>query len=508
MCLGEFLIDCSAKDGKNFKSLEFKELWRKTKYLKNRLTHVLWVDVDRFGRSGGISIFWFEKFRKIGVEVNFVNEWFDFSIPESLPRFYSRLGDAEAEDLRLSIRTTRGKAGLRSSGFYNDTLPKCWAFEELRREDGRKYAQAVEPYFNAYRIATLAFDTGISQAAAVRKAKEVTGYEIPSSTFSRFLLSPLPYQFMPIWDKYDIPHHARTMIDMVPCRNVPPMFKDLNMFYRIRERVKNEAPEGAGISREPFNPEFPLKYPCPSCGSPMRGYFANPKRKTPTPYYDCKKCGKETRLHRKKANALVAEMLNSFELKPEVREMLESGVKKALILSGKGSAQRQGSLTKKLKNVLTRIEHLDQNLHRYDPEIYSSTKKKLQMEKLQVEAEIDAISREKEAGIELRLKLVNFLENMGDWFVDQATGPQQARFLHTLFPEGYTIFPEGCRTWYINRIFESMATIPEGYKLKRAEYGQNNPQTARSGRPRAEGRTIKADIIALQDFFASLKNAA
>jgi hypothetical protein len=507
-CLGEFTIDCSADGGKNFESPEFKEVWRTAKRHRHQLTHVLWVNVDRYGRSG-IAISWFEKFRDIDIEVNFIDEWFDFRYPESISRFYGRLGDAQAEVMRLGIRTRKGKEGLRERGYYNDSLPRCWKFKEERDADGRKYAYVVEPYFETYRLATIYFNQGLTQAAARRKAHKNTGYMIPKSTFSRFLLSPLPFGQMPIWDRYDIPLHARIMIDMIPCNNVPAMFDNLNMFYSIRDRVKRNAPAGSGEAREAFNEDFPLSYTCPcGCGTKVRGYYANPKRKTPTPYYDCVNCKSESRVHRSKANQFIADMLNAFELKPEYVDAMQKGATRALRDVGKSDSAAIGQFKRNLSDCKQRIAYLEDNIHKYDPDAYNSAFRRLQQQKAKIEAEIRDKEAEAKAGVDVRSQLLGFIGNMGSWFVNDASGHQQARLMAALFPEGYTISKKGFRTWYVNRIFESITTLPDGYEIKTGEDEPFGPHSPGSGRERANIRTIKADVIVLNEFFSYLKNVA
>ena len=505
VCVGDYTIDCSAKGGKNFRSPEFKQLWRQAKALKNKLTHVLWVDVDRYGRSG-VAVYWFEQFQGIGVEVNFIDEWFDFSVPESIARFYGRLGDAQAEVTRLSIRTCKGKAGLRESGYYNDTLPAPWQYEAERREDGRKYAQLIPEIAQAYKVATMAFKQGKSQAAAMRTAKEATGYKISSSAFSRWLLMPLAYGFLPVWDNYKLHLHARKMVDLIPCQNVPPLFDDLNQFYEIRERLRQTSPGSAGSAREPFNADFPLSYPCPCCGGPIRGYYANPKRKTPTPYYDCPKCGKESRVHRKQADAFVIEFLSSIEINPAELDLVKEGAKRALHLAGVNDSKEREKLNKALSAVKVRIDYLYDNLHQYEPDVFTKSMQRLEGERRQIEAQLTNLEQKRSAGLDMRSKLLDFAQNMGQWYA-VATGEQKANLLSAITPEGYTVTKKGFRTWYINRILQSMATISADYIVEKGENKAFALQSPRGGRLRADIRTLQADIIALQNFFATLKAA-
>lgn len=119
--LKEFEDDHSAK---NFVRPKFTELMTFLTKNKGKVDYVLVHKWDRFSRNIGEAYRFIELIKTLGAEVNAVDEWIDFDVPQQhfMLGIYLSLGDVENR-----VKSDRTKMGIHSallSGRYINMQPK------------------------------------------------------------------------------------------------------------------------------------------------------------------------------------------------------------------------------------------------------------------------------------------------------------------------------------------------------------------------------------------------
>jgi site-specific DNA recombinase len=104
-----FIEDHSAKD---FNRPEFKKLYQIAKENKEDIDYLLVYKWDRFSRDVFLSYEYLDKFKKLNIEVNAIDQWVDHSDPYTKFMLSVYLVGPDVEN---SIRSDRVKVGIRAS---------------------------------------------------------------------------------------------------------------------------------------------------------------------------------------------------------------------------------------------------------------------------------------------------------------------------------------------------------------------------------------------------------
>lgn len=438
--------------GKDFARPGFKDMWTYVRNNKLHITHVICTEVTRFGREGADFLKWFKRYQELSVEVNFIDEWFNFSVPETYSLFYFRIGNAESESRRIGKRTKDIKKDIRQRGYYADTPPVPWVFGP-RDQSGRKPLIPNEPIFSAYRVAlSLMLNSGMKQRDAADMAS-VPGHRISTSTFSRMLRNPLLAGYVPIYDD------ARRLVDVVRGQVEPliswAQFQQLQELLRVK-RARLEAQEMKRLHMA-FNPEFPLKQlmRCPHCDGAVRAYFAKGRHGGRFGYYDC---GNHYRINLKNATAAVVDALNSFRVRDEDKAIVERAADKAMAVLGLSASKRREALARALSDAQQRITRLKSDYMKLDAEMFSELMAEAKSAERDAQAQLNALDSQGSIAIQMRAKLVGLIDGLGDWW-KSASPFQQYEALRMVFPAGFSVQNGALRTPRINGVLVSLCCI-------------------------------------------------
>ena len=464
--------------GTSFDRPEFASMWKFAKANKKIVDYIICTDVTRFGREGAEYLAWFKNFQKIGIEVNFCEEWFDFSIPEMYGLFYYRIGSAEAESLRIGKRTRDTKMSMRKQGYYADTAPAPWKYSPLRDNNGRKILIKNEPAFTYYQRAIKLFlqkDLTQSEIIGIVSDKE---YRIKSSTFSRLLRNPLIAGFIPIWDYSVGKITQRPLLEMIPS-SVPPIvsLKEFKILQAKLEKVNSPKLKSQQLS---FNEKFPLKkYAlCPDCKKPLRAYMAKGRSKTYL-YYDCFGT-KHFRIKGEELMKLLQEFLNKLTVKESEAKHFETAINKALSLKDKSRSNQVAELRKALNKVGDKIKKLKSDFLKIDAELFQSLLQEFKMEKADLEIKLSDLSKLKDLTDGLKRSLLTKVNNLGDWFLD-ATPFQQRELVRMVFPKGFYVKNNELRTRNINLVISLLFSVSSSYGGVSNEGQEDLPFILRGG---------------------------
>lgn len=435
--------------GTDFNRIEFRKMWQFCRDNRSNIDAVICAEVTRFGREGAKFLEWFKRFKDVGIEVNFADEWIDFSIPEMYGIFYYRIGNAEAESLRISKRTKATKETIRASGYYADTPPAPWVYGP-RNAEGRKEL-IPSAAFHTYRIALKAYldgDGKLTQTEAIQKALVETGVKISTSTFSRLLRSPL------------IAGYISTKSGQLVQGKVQPLVSWAE--YQSLQKVQDSPTVAAKVVRS-FNPDFPLKKMliCPCCGAQPRAYWARGRRGQLFGYYDC---GNHWRVSSKKAHELVGIVLGLFFTRPGMSEIIDSAADTAMRGIYSASAKQKELSQKELVAVRAQIELLKKDYAILGAQLFSEMLNEARSKERDLVAAIDQIDQSAAIAVETRSKLIKLLDNLSQWY-QSASPDRQYQLLNMIFPRGFSIHDGQLRTPRLNNVFQLIAGYTTAYEL-------------------------------------------
>lgn len=488
--------------GTNFDRPGFKELIRVARSQKNVATHILCTEVDRFGRETEEYISYWKYFKnKLGIEVNFINRWYDFSNPDTWAMFCHDIGSAQAESMKISKRTKDTKDSVRRSGFYADKPPIAWTFGAPTPR-GRKPLIANEPAFSVCKaFLEMMYHTDYTQAEcrAVVSTKE---YVLPRSTASRLCRSPLVYGGNPI---YRYQGKKRVLVDVVYPAQIEPMITK-HMFDAIQRKLRYKEPQTVGKTLQRFNPDFPLKtiLRCPECAKKTTASNSTGKSGKKFPYNECKPCG--WRLNDRKAQDILITYLAQFEIDPSKAELVRKAAAQAVKMVQGNKSKAKGDANAELEKIRQGKAKLKQSFADMDISVFNEQMDYYKQQELKAKSKLSEAEEAINLTLKARNELVAFLSGgLGEWFSQKATPVQKNRFLKMVFPQGFTFENSEVRTPRINEQMRILFLLSGGYDNKKGTTQPFGPDNPGCGGERDDWRT--QDALLVESFFASLKAA-
>lgn len=345
--------------GKNFKRPEYEKAHRFVKENNTEIDLFLTNKVDRFTRSAKHGLDEFDEITKLGVEVNFVDEWIeDVNSAQGRLVLSLKMSFAEYERLVIYERTRLGERRAMRSGRYIFGAPKGYKRGKLLNvhEDyiGKK---GIIPNEDAKFIKGIFEDyvKGIYTQSQLVERYKLKGFETSKSAISRILCNPI-YAGLIDLKRYNI-----EPLDIRKGLHEPIISEEI--FYKAQD-LKNGRNRMIKKTR-PKNPEFPLSamLSCVNCGSTIygsRGNNGNNKKVTRDyGYYRCSKnCGES--YESKVVNDEFVNILGTVKPSPNIitlfQEILIKQYQESIIASEKirKSIERKVSLKNKERINLTK----------------------------------------------------------------------------------------------------------------------------------------------------------
>jgi site-specific DNA recombinase len=115
-----FQEDYSAK---NFIRPTFTQLKEFAKKNKGKIDYLLVQKWDRFSRNVGKGLLMIETFKNLGIEINCIENWIDYSSPDHIVMLSIYLSTPEAENSKISERTKAGTRQALKDGRYVNRQP-------------------------------------------------------------------------------------------------------------------------------------------------------------------------------------------------------------------------------------------------------------------------------------------------------------------------------------------------------------------------------------------------
>ena len=340
-----FREDHSAKD---FNRPQWKELKAYAKTNQSKMDMLLVTTWDRFSRNTTDAFNELFSFKKLGIEVQAIQQPIDFSIPESKVLLAIYLTLPEVDNDRRSMKIREGIRAALQSGRWSRKAPIGY----INTRDASNKPHIIpgeESFLIKYAFEEIA--KGASQAK-VLKTINSKGLRVSRNNIS-LLLRNLVYI-----GKIRVPHYEDQPEEIIDGLHEPVV--DVKLFYKVQEVLNQSVSKLNKPLQNSTRNELPLRgiLSCSCCGNKVTGSASRSKTGARHFYYHCNFCKKE----RYKAS-LPYECIESFfsgltfseSAKAIYKDMLETlnmekhGQKKAVDVQA--TKVKIGAVTKRIEKL-------------------------------------------------------------------------------------------------------------------------------------------------------------
>ena len=288
---------------KNFDRPEFSELKKYVKANKSNIDYLLVQKWDRFSRNIGEALIMIEYFKKMGVEVNCIENWIDYDAPDHIIILSVYLSAPEAENSKISGRSIAGTRQCQKEGRYVNTQPI--GYVSGLDNQGRTLMKLNERLAPLIKKLFEDYATGLyTQKELIDKYRH-RGLKLTKSTLSRVLENPLYMGMVKVSAYKNEPEM------LVEGLHTPIITKEL--FYIVQSIKKGKNRMKKEVRGK--NKDFPLSalMICPICGSSMYGSTSNNgNAKKKKRYYNNYRCPSNCQGQSYKAEIVHKELSSEF----------------------------------------------------------------------------------------------------------------------------------------------------------------------------------------------------
>lgn len=453
-CLGWFSDTSSGRKVATNEGLEkayrfLKQIAKKSKYKK---LYLIVYKTDRFGRDVEGCFGAIRKFREIGIEVNFSEEWIDYSDANWSMILSVRFGLAHSESDRIGARTKDAYRQILSNGMFPFRVPLGYKKENNRVVKDDVISSAIRNIFDDY------------LSGAYSKADLFERYNGQLNTSKNTFLRIFENKFYAgiIYNKYNNKEEI----------GLHDSYISVDEYETIQQIASGNAMTlgKAWQNGTAQNDFFFLKGAliCANTKKAMTAYYTTKKNGRKFAYYQTAKIvGNEKRqiVNAEKAHCSVTEFMRSFEVSKEVQNEVRKEIFK-MFEEADGENQRKA---KRLNNELQQGEarlkrlklsfmdgelsandfsELKQDIEKGINTVASELSKIEAIDKAELKAQIDIILR---VGVEF-----------GNYSAETKT-----EILKIAFPKGFWLDENlAVRTDFLDPIFSLTNSLSNNYKQK------------------------------------------
>ena len=337
----EFEEDYSAKD---FDRPAFKEMLEFAIENKNKIDYLLIVSWDRFSRNVYAALETIGQLKKLGIEVNCINNWIDSEDPQQLIMQLMYLGLPEVDN---RVRSQKVKIGMRQAlkdGRWISPQPK--GYVKGRDYSGKPLMQPDPEIAPLIKALFEDYSLGVYSQSQLLKSNKFKPLKLTRSNLSR-ILSQIAYS-----GRIKVPAYKDEQELIVRALHEPLV--SVETFDRV-QLIMNKKRLNKGRSKgTKLSPQLPLRgfLKCLDCGSNLTGSGSRSKTGKRHFYYHCnshKKC--RTRIKADELNGKFKELLESLKPQKDVAELFK------LILEDKYESSNESRFNQ-IKNIDTKLSQL------------------------------------------------------------------------------------------------------------------------------------------------------
>lgn len=438
---------------KNFNRPEWKTIKSYVKNNKGKIDYLLITSWDRFSRNSLEGLIEFHALRNSNVEVQAIENWLDFSIPENYLLLNVYLGVPEVDNRRRSIKIQEGVRKALKSGRWSRKAPR--GYQNTRDEFNKPL---IIPCKDATFI-KMAFNQalkGVNQAD-IRSNLLDKGFVISKNGLSTLLRNPVYMGMIVVPELLDEDEHL--------VEGLHEGIIDTKVFYAVQD-ILNEKRRSLkkASSTSQFREELPLRgiLRCSKCQEKVTGSPSRSKTGNRYFYYHCNKCRQE-RYRADKIDTLFYNFFKSCTFKNEVKDLYKLMVKDLLGGDEQKRKHEVLKLNKEITDVESQLERLEDNYlnQEIDLEMFKKMRQRKEGQRLKLETKKKEISAVKSNFEKWLGSGVNFLSNIHNTYINSDL-PTKQQIISSIFPEYLDFDGIKCRTPRLNEVILRMLLIDKG----------------------------------------------
>ena len=461
------IIECYKEDysAKTFKDRpEIQKIMTYCRSHSKKVDEILFLRWDRYSRSLEFALTNIRQLRKLNITVNSIENPLDPNAPDFPTMFGVYVGNAEAENNKISKRTKDGIISSLKQGKCTNKAP--YGYKNVRIDDNHKCveidrdkAKIIQQIFN--QVAN-----GVETPSYIWRKFKRKGFDRQESAFFDMLRNHFYIGEVYVPEYYnDAAHFVKGLHDAII---------DKETFYKVQDILDGKKKKNPKLSKC-INPDlFLRKYiVCPVCGHAITGATSRGNGGQYT-YYNCSNDAKHFRYRANEANELFAKYMAGLKPNETVLELYNEilcDLKK----------EKSGEVKQDVCKLEKELQEIETNLNKADDkfirdEIDNSTHNRLieryTKDKNALQGKIDLIKNPNRSNIEPKLRYSISLINNIDNYMRNAKVEVKCKLLGSMFPEKITFDGKSYRTNSYNSVLDliyKQTNELRGEKIKNGE---------------------------------------
>ena len=379
----EYEEDYSAK---TFARPEFSKLLTYCTKNKKKVDYLLVHKWCRYSRNISEAYQFMDVFKGLGIEVNAIEQWIDFDVPQNIMMLSIHLSIPEIDNKDRSLKVIAGSRAALKEGRWIYSQPI--GYKSGKDERGRTLMQLDEPKASIIRRVFQDFASGSYSQKDLMKKYSCSEVKFSKSNINRILKNMVYAGMIPI------PEYQKEPSQIVKGLHDPiiplELFEKVQYVLGKKSRYKNKPTK--------HDENLPLRgsMSCPNCGLNLTGSGSLSKTGKKHYYYHCNtRKGCSYRMPVEIAHEKFFRSLENISPSPESIELFREMVKESICRSGKHvtskiddignrisylTKQKEGLLDKLLDGTVADEIYKKRN-SRIDEELYELKEKKLSLSK-------------------------------------------------------------------------------------------------------------------------------
>lgn len=451
--LNSYVEDYSAK---NFDRPVFRELLEFAKQHSNEIDYLLVYKWDRFSRNITESYEYIDKFKKLSIEVNSINEWIDHSVHMSQYMLAFSLVNPDVENRVRSDRVTTGMRASLKEGRWCSSIPT--GYKKGRDSNDKPLMSINEEIAGELRQLFQDFSTGnYTQAELIRKYNS-DKLKLNKTKFNKMLRNRL------YAGEIYIKSNETEQESIVKGIHEPLISKEV--FNNIQRVLNGRRPISNQMSKHDHL--LPLRglLICDNCGRKLTGTTKTKKSgKKYSYYHGYSKYKCECKVPTNELHNQVEVLLKKLKPNKEIKELILNMVKESETEYRGDTRTEKNKIKKELDEInLKKNKLIDKFVEdQIAKEDYNRYILNLDNKKFELETKFSELSYKVENIEELVSNTMKYFESLGN--VYSKSNPKQKRMLmSSILDENLRIQNKKFRTPKFKEIVHLLCTDSKAFK--------------------------------------------
>lgn len=444
---------------KNFNRPEFKKLLHYLKENKGKIDLLLVTTWCRFSRNMTESFMMMDKLKKLGVEVQAIEQPLDLSIPENLMIHAVYLALPEIDNRRRSMKITTGVRASKMEGRWLGKAP--YGYVSIRGANNKMHLQPGESAAIVKKAFAL-ISKGKTQSQ-VREILKKDGKYFFRSTLSELLRNRLYLG--------EIRVKTNEGKGFLYVKGLHEPLISVDVFNRVQAILEGRLLDRHFIKAKSEKDEFALRgiLLCGACGKIMTG-SASKGRNGRYFYYHCNHCG-EVRLRAGEVHTRIEAILDEIKIQKSPAALFKAMIQKLVKEGEVKQVRSRENIEAELSQVKERIQNVEDDYadRKISHESFSRSLQRYEGEQRKLQLEISDLHTGASSYQKFLKSGLSITQNLKKLY-QKGNPSEKKEILGSIFPERIQICKNKSRTARLNEALRLILATEAG--LEQNKTGQ------------------------------------